>query len=379
MRPSGAGGTEAGTWIDAASGAAAQPIDAADLVTIVLAFLATLVGTIALRRVLIAASMMDIPNERSSHAAPVPRGGGVVFVVVALAAIASAIARGTLPAIDAAAAAGILAVAGIGFLDDRRSVGAAPRLAVHLGASAAAIWAATHGMPAFAPVAGGLSAPFAAAIVLALAVASAWCVNLVNFMDGIDGMAGFGGALILLSAAGIAAASGAATSPGPWTTVVAIAAAVAAFGVVNISPWRIFMGDAGSGALGLALAWALVSLVKTGALEPLAGLALPAVFVADATTTLAVRVARREHPARAHRTHAYQRLVRAAWTHRSVTAAYAAVHLLVVVPVAWHAQRGGAHAALAVVALYAMLALTALRLGAGREPAQPTNCPQAGA
>lgn len=345
----------------------------ADWATVALAFVATLAGTLALRRWLIAAAMLDIPNERSSHESPVPRGGGVVFVLAILAVTALMVARGALPSSDLVAAAGIAAVAAIGFLDDRRSVGAAPRLAVHMTGSAAAIWAATQGLRAdgalaIAPDSAGIAAYWPVGVVLVLALASAWCVNLVNFMDGIDGMAAFGGALVLASAAGIALISGSPAPNGVAATTLAIAAAVAGFGLVNMSRWRIFMGDAGSGALGLAIAWTLASLAAQDALDPLAAIALPAVLVADATTTLAVRVVRGEHPARAHRTHAYQRLVRAGLSHRAVTAAFATAQLVLAVPVAWHAQRGGAHALTMVVALYAVLAATALALGAGREP-----------
>jgi Fuc2NAc and GlcNAc transferase len=356
-------------------GAGLFGLHAADWVTIAASFIATLAGTLALRRWLIAASMMDIPNERSSHATPVPRGGGVVFVAAILAVIALAVGRGAMPASDLAAAAGIAAVAAIGFLDDRRSVGAAPRLAVHMTGGAAAIWAATQGLRAdgamaIAPDAAGIAAYWPVGVVLLLALASAWCVNLVNFMDGIDGMAAFGGALVLASAAGMALCSESPAPTGLVAATLAIAAAVAGFGLVNMSRWRIFMGDAGSGALGLAIAWSLASLAAQGALDPLAAIALPAVLVSDATATLAVRIVRGEHPARAHRTHAYQRLVRAGWTHRSVTAAFAAAQLVLAVPVAWHAQRGGALALPAVVALYAVLAGLALLLGAGREPAE---------
>jgi Fuc2NAc and GlcNAc transferase len=211
-------------------------------------------------------------------------------------------------------------------------------------------------------------------------------VNLVNFVDGIDGLAALGGATILAAAALLPAvlpiemAVHGGETPGGETPALradsealrafalACAAAVGAFGVVNISRWRIFMGDAGSGALGLLIAFTLVSLAAGRGLAPLAALALPAVFVADTTTTLAVRVWRREHPARAHRTHAYQRLIRRGWPHLAVSAAYVAVFALTALPVAIYAQTGGTYAVTAIVGLYGTLAIAALLLGAGREP-----------
>ncbi|MEY2795390.1 MAG: hypothetical protein RIR10_1106 [Planctomycetota bacterium] len=345
------------------------------------AFIATLVGTLVFRRVLVRAAMLDHPNERSSHDTPVPRGGGVVFVAACALALLLLITRGALQPVMWATFAGLLAIAFIGFIDDRRHVGAATRLAFHLSGSAAAVFAATFGSAAWLPPEITAHPIVPVAGVLLLAVASAWMVNLVNFVDGIDGLAALGGATILAAAAFLPAvlpvetaasvgesSSLRADSNALRAFALACAAAVGAFGVVNISRWRIFMGDAGSGALGLLIAFTLVSLAAGRGLAPLAALALPAVFVADTTTTLAIRLWRREHPARAHRTHAYQRLIRRGWPHLAVSGAYLAVFTTTALPVAIYAQMGGAYAGGAVIGLYLILALTAAFLGAGREP-----------
>lgn len=350
------------------------------------AFVATLVGTLVFRRVLVQTAMLDHPNERSSHDVPVPRGGGVVFVAACALSLLLLITRGALHPVMWATFAGLIAIALIGFIDDRRHVGAATRLAFHLSGSAAAVFAATFGSAAWLPPEITAHPIVPVAGVLLLAVASAWMVNLVNFVDGIDGLAALGGATILAAAALLPAvlpiqlAVHGGETPGGETPALradsdalrafalACAAAVGAFGVVNISRWRIFMGDAGSGALGLLIAFTLGALAAGRGLAPLAALALPAVFVADTTTTLAVRVWRREHPARAHRTHAYQRLIRRGWPHLAVSAAYVAVFALTALPVAIYAQTGGTYAVTAIVGLYGTLAIAALLLGAGREP-----------
>ena len=364
------------------------------------AFVATLVGTLAFRRVLARAAMLDHPNERSSHDVPIPRGGGVVFVAACALALLLFLTRGALHPVMWATFAGLLAIALIGFIDDRRHVGAATRLAFHLSGSAAAVFAATFGSAAWLPAEITAHPIVPVVSVLLLAVASAWMVNLVNFVDGIDGLAALGGATILAAAALLPAVFPLSATlplsavlplenalPGGETPALrvdgnalradsevlrtfalACAAAVGAFGVVNISRWRIFMGDAGSGALGLLIAFTLVALAMGRGLAPLAALALPAVFVADTTTTLAIRVWRREHPARAHRTHAYQRLVRRGWPHLAVSATYLAVFAATALPVAIYAQSGGAYGGTAVVGLYVTLAIAAFLLGAGREP-----------
>jgi Fuc2NAc and GlcNAc transferase len=82
-----------------------------------------------------------------------------------------------------------------------------------------------------------------------------------------------------------------------------------------------------------------------------------------------VRVARGQRPAQAHRTHAYQRMVRRGAGHARVTATYAAVNACAVLPTAWLAQRSPEHAATAVLLLHAVLGALAFAAGAGREPA----------
>lgn len=344
-------------------------------------FAATFLGTLLFRRVLIRYAMIDVPSERSSHTTPVPRGGGIVFVVGMLAAISIPIATGALPAATIAGVAGIVGVATIGFIDDRKSVGAAPRLAVHMLGAAAAIWAATFGVLQPSDTSGGV---FAALIplgtVLLLALIAAWFINLVNFMDGIDGLAAMEGVFVCASAAMLSTAHSSEVDA-TRDIALAVAAAVAGFGLVNISRARIFMGDAGSGALGLVMAWLLATLALRGGLTPLAAITLPAVFVVDATTTLAVRVVRREHPARAHRTHAYQRLVRDGRTHLAVTGRYLAINMFLVLPIASFVQHTGATSVTSVtlvMALYCGLTANTLRRGAGREPHQAELSREAG-
>lgn len=347
------------------------------------ALLAALVGTLFLRQALLRRAMLDRPNERSSHTAPVPRGGGVLFVALSIAWIVGTVVRDReLPGALVAACA-LVPVAAIGWLDDARGVRAGVRLAIHLACAAAVAWA-TLGSP-MSPVAAGGEATHSTSVLagtgalgwLALAactVACAWMVNLVNFMDGIDGIAGTEGVFVLVAAACVA---GLAPLSGPpvaaLSTLLPVAACIAGFTVVNLSPRKIFMGDVGSGTLGLLLAWALLSLVVSGALSAWAAAVLPSAFVADATVTLAVRVARGQHPAQAHRTHAYQRLVRRGASHRSITGLYACVNILVVLPAAFAAQMHADLAPFIAGGTLAVLALLAFAAGAGREPAEAAS------
>jgi UDP-N-acetylmuramyl pentapeptide phosphotransferase/UDP-N-acetylglucosamine-1-phosphate transferase len=246
---------------------------------------------------------LDSPNERSLHAQPVPRTGGIA--IAAGIAAACALAWPGLPVILAAAA--LLAAAS--FADDIVGLSTLARLALHLGAAAAAL--------AFDLEVTGVL------LFAVLALALAWTANLYNFMDGADGLAGgmavfgfgtYAAAAYLFGAASLAA------------LCASLAAASAAFLVFNWHPARIFMGDVGSvplgflaGALGLQ-GWAI------GAWPLWFPLLVFAPFMCDATLTLVKRLLRRERVWRAHREHYYQRLVRMGYGHRgAATIEYAAM------------------------------------------------------
>jgi Fuc2NAc and GlcNAc transferase len=333
-----------------------------------LALAASFAGTsllaLGLRAVLLRRAILDIPNERSSHQVPVPRGGGIAFVVPCVAGLAAATLAGSGAEGSLAAATGIAGVGAVGLVDDIRGVRPSVRLAVHLACGTLATWTAA------AMLAGTLGVP-AVALAVSLSLAAAWFVNMVNFMDGIDGIAGAEGAFVLGAAGALAVAGTDGASPPVARCALLCAASVAGFTAVNMSRLRIFMGDCGSGALGLLVAWLLATAVASGALSPWSALALPAAFTADAGVTLARRLAAGKSPIAAHRTHAYQRLVRRGAGHRAVTLGYAAINLAVVLPVAWMAGKAPAPVAAAMVAgLHAALGTAAFALGAGREPAE---------
>ncbi|MDH3318987.1 MAG: glycosyltransferase family 4 protein [Betaproteobacteria bacterium] len=251
-------------------------------------FAARLLLTPAGRRI-----ALDKPNERSLHAQPVPRTGGI--------AIAAGIAAGCalvwpgLPVILLAAAA----LAAVSFADDVLGLPTLVRLALHFAAAVAVL---ALDLEVTAPL-----------LFVVLALALAWTANLYNFMDGADGLAG-GMAVFGFGAYGLAAyLSGAATLA---ALCASIAAASAAFLVFNWHPARLFMGDVGSVPVGF-LAGALGLRGWLVGIWPLwFPLLVFAPFMCDATLTLLKRLVRRERVWQAHREHYYQRLVRMGFGHR---------------------------------------------------------------
>jgi Fuc2NAc and GlcNAc transferase len=295
------------------------------------AAVASLALTGGVRRYAIARAVLDVPNARSSHAVATPRGGGLAIAAVVLGATLALAAAGALAPRTAAALAGGLAVAWIGWRDDRRHVPAGVRAAVH---AAAALWAIAWlgGLPAVAV--GSAAIPLGAAGGVVAAVAVVWCVNLYNFMDGIDGIAG----VEAVTAAGTLGAILLAAGRAPLGTLaLVVAGAAAGFLYWNRPRARIFMGDVGSGFLGYVLAVLGIAAENAGGVPGVALAALLlAVFVVDATLTLLRRVARGERWAEAHRSHAYQRAVQSGLSHGRVTLAVFATNV-VLGALAWRA------------------------------------------
>ena len=249
--------------------------------------------------------LVDLPGERRSHRVPTPRGGGIGLVLaIATAAVALAARFPEQTILLAAFVAALLLVAGIGWLDDHRPLPARFRLGVH--ALAALVLATAYwGVERHFGMAAG-------AFVAVLVLTNAW-----NFMDGIDGIAATQAALV---GAAMAFANGAA-----WQWL-ALALVVAACGFLpfNLPRARIFLGDVGSGALGLTVAALLVSAGRGDPASWLLLLLPLSAFLVDTGLTLLRRIVRRERWWAAHVQHAYQRLAVRAGGHLRVTVGYAA-------------------------------------------------------
>jgi Fuc2NAc and GlcNAc transferase len=321
------------------------------------AFLVTLVLVGLLRQVALRAGMLDVPNARSSHASPTPRGGGLAIVIVTMVAAAAEaiLARGAM--LDSLAwlvGGGLVALAG--FLDDLHGLSAIKRLAFHFTA-AALLLIASGGLPAL-PWPGGAIELGAFGWIIG-AVAIVWSINLFNFMDGIDGLAAAQAIFVVGSAAWL---QGSDAGGGPLP-LLALVGAATGFLVWNFPPARIFMGDVGSGFIGFALAAGALLTTHRGPTTLWTWLVLNGIFVADATVTLVVRLVRGQRIYEAHREHLYQRLSQRWQSHRTVTLTAVAVNLLWCLPWAVATVRtpdlGAVYAAVGLGPLAAIVLLSA--------------------
>jgi len=279
-----------------------------------LAFILALTGIALLRRAVLALPH-DVPNARSLHARPVPRAGGYAiwlgFVPTALA-FAPAFPGGLVGWLPP-----FLVLAVVSGLDDAQEVGVVARLSVH---AASALWA-TY----FLVRGRGMEMPEMLLATALVALAIAWCSNLYNFMDGTDGLAATMGAVgfVAYGIAAVAAAQGDGAGARSAPAFFALAAAIVPFLAVNRPRAKMFLGDVGAVPLGyLAATFGVAGIVQDiwPAWFPIL-VFLP--FVADATFTLARRIARRERLWEGHRSHYYQRLALLGAGHRGTLAVYA--------------------------------------------------------
>ncbi|MBI2078587.1 MAG: glycosyltransferase family 4 protein [Euryarchaeota archaeon] len=296
--------------------------------------------------------LFDVPGARSLHTRPTPRGGGIAVVVSVLAGVAWAASQGL---IDSGLARALLLGGGVvgfvGLLDDAfRGLRNSIRLTAWFLAAGGAVWS-LGGLTAIKL--GLFTLPLGPAGSLLAVVFTVWMINLYNFMDGIDGIAG-GQALV----AGAAAAGLLAASDHLGLALIAglIAASAAGFLPWNWSPARIFLGDVGSGFLGFTFAVLALASETAGALPLLAWALLLLPFLVDATLTLARRALAREPLYKAHRSHAYQLAAQRFGRHAPVAAAVVGLDLALAVA----AAAGAAHPALLLPLLAAALVFLAI-------------------
>ena len=268
-----------------------------------------------------AQDLLDIPNNRSSHTVPTPRGGGLAIVIVLLMSGVVSLFLPQAP-IDVLVCLllATLAFSLLGWQDDKHDLPASVRFLIQLliavFASGWLLWAAVP----------GYSTSFALLALLLLSTLwIAWMANLYNFMDGIDGISAVESLILGATTSYWFAISGVASM-----AIICIAVAGASVGFMrwNWSPAKIFMGDVGSLALGAF--FAIIAIIGTTRLDIplLAFLILYAVYLADSGVTLLHRIIKREKWWQAHRSHFYQRAVQSGFSHAQVSLSVMALNII---------------------------------------------------
>lgn len=323
-------------------------------------FLVSWILTLTLRRYASAKKLIDVPNERSSHSIPTPRGGGVAIVFAFLVALPGMSLFGLLsPELMYGLLGGGGLVAAIGFADDHNHIAARWRLLGHFTAAAWALfW--LGGLAPF-PFLGMTVDLGIVGSVLAL-IYLVWMLNLYNFMDGIDGLAS---AEAICACLGSCLIYGLTGHIGLMWVALTLGVSVAGFLCWNFPPARIFMGDAGSGFLGLILGvLALYAAWESGDFL-WSWLILLGVFIVDSTWTLGRRLLSGEKVYEAHRSHAYQYASRRYGSHKVVVLAVMAINIFWLTPLAVAVGRGLIPGAIGLAVAYLPLILIVYMFRAG--------------
>jgi Fuc2NAc and GlcNAc transferase len=339
------------------------------LITPILATALFLVSAIATRQLVANShrlSTLDIPNERSSHLTPTPRGGGMAFVATSLAGFLLLLLNNTLDnkSVLALCCAGAI-VAMAGHLDDRQKIsGAAVRLVLH--AMGAIILIVGIGFPSQISLFDRTVNTGAIGSILGV-LYLAWLLNLFNFMDGTDGIAA--SEAIFVCVAGAILNYHVLSDSNFSAAAIILASFTFGFLLYNWSPAKIFMGDVGSGYLGMVIGGLSLMAAKQQHELLWVWIILLAVFVSDATVTLIRRLLRKQKPHVAHRSHAYQHLAIQFNSHATISLVVLAINVVWLLPIAFLVANKQLAGTTGVFIAYIPLLIAALILNAGKDSA----------
>lgn len=253
-------------------------------------------------------SILDLPNERSSHVLPTPRGGGLVVIASVLVGfLLLPFTTATIGLAITVACAGLL-----GVLEDLKGV----RVSVRLLAQTVCC------LPLLLTITSEYTSWWLVWVVGGAFIVGA--INCVNFMDGVNGITGGFAIAVGLSLCLVFSTIGQPVLAGAALVLVA---ACVGFLPYNALQARIFLGDSGSYGIGAAAAGLCLLACVLGA-SPEAAVAPFAIYIADTSVTLLRRLRAGEPIHQAHRTHIYQRLTDRGWSHGGVAAYVSILTLL---------------------------------------------------
>lgn len=273
--------------------------------------------------------LIDIPNERSSHHNPTPRGGGLSIVIITTSILPLLY---YLDLIDTriifALASGGIIVAIMGWLDDHWNLSPLIRAFAYSIAAILSLY-----------FLGGIQSVRLGEYILSneslnniLAFLGLfWMINLFNFMDGTDAFAALQTIFTGLIASVLFLYTG---QFGLAVFSIVIVSSSAGFLFWNWPPARIFMGDVGSCYIGFCFGMLALIGEKTNTINISIFIILMGIFICDATFTLIMRIARMEKWYSAHKSHAYQRLVQLGISHKQLAAGSVLINISLLLPLA---------------------------------------------
>ena len=321
----------------------------------------TFVMTFAMKRYLLSRNLLVIPGLRSSHKDPKPQGGGLTII---LSLFFSLSLLNYFDLVDENRFIYLifpgLLVASIGLLDDFIGVRPVTRILIHLISACLGIYL-IGGFPVISFFEYNLDLGLIG-IILGL-IYVVWMINLYNFMDGIDGLASLE-AICILSTFSIISYF-VLFDPDLSFLLLILCASIFGFLILNFPKSQIFIGDVGSGFLGIVIS--LISIYSSQNHPELfwSWLILLGIFLVDSTYTLIRRVFLKEKFYLAHSTHAYQKLVRITNSHWKTSVLVVVINLLWLAPIAFLVALDKIEGIYGIMLAYAPLLLLVYFLNAG--------------
>jgi len=303
-------------------------------VGLIACFIFSIVVTGLLQKYALKHLLIDVPNERSSHLMPTPRGGGLSIVIPVLICIAVLFLTAQIEK-DIAIALGIgcFFVASVGWIDDHQHIPANWRALLYGIAAVLAVYFIV-GSDNYQSVFSHL--PFGIMISFMIVIWVVWMTNLYNFMDGTDALAAIQTICTSLLVGVIFWLEG---QYGLATVCFVISASSCGFLFWNWPPAKIFMGDVGSCSLGFCFGVLAVIGEIQGSVPLTVVFILLSIFICDSTFTLLMRIFANEKWYQAHKSHAYQRLVQLGMSHKKLAIIIFFVNVSVLWPLAWIAYQ----------------------------------------
>lgn len=342
------------------------------LLHFVLVLLASIALTGLIRSYALSRNVMDVPNQRSSHTIPTPRGGGLAIVLAFVLALGFAFFSISVNANLMLALSSTLLVAGIGFCDDHAHVPARWRFLVHLFSALLALFFLAGFPKLLLPV--PLNWIMNARIIdlgwfgyLLGTLALVWFLNLFNFMDGTDGIAASEAVFVSGALAGYLYY----LDQTSFCIAISVMSASLGFLIWNWPRAKIFMGDVGSGFLGLLLGMLILMAAQHAAVLLYCGLILFGIFFVDATYTLLYRFFSGQKWYDAHCSHTYQRAAKR-FGHLKVLLTCWSINLFWLLPISYWIFLRPNYALLGLVLAYLPLLGLAFFFKAG-QPERTSN------
>lgn len=277
--------------------------------------------------------ILDIPNNRSSHSLPTPKGGGLSIVIIMIVTIIL-LSCEDLIAIDITMAMiiGLIIVSLTGLVDDLINLSVWKRVLAYLTSISISLY-----------FVGGLddisinnySVHLSYAGYLASLFFLFWLVNLYNFMDGTDGFA----AIQTISVSLFICYLLFMLNDMPlFILFFCLIVSTTVFLFWNWFPAKIFMGDVGSCSIGFLFGLFAVYTASRDLISLSVWVILLSPFIGDATFTLLKRILKKEQWYKAHNSHAYQKIYQSGYKHNELAFSLLVLNIIIVWPCAYLAN-----------------------------------------